>query len=86
MAKQKSTKPSKVVRIGYVSGSIFEHEVDGDGGNRTIRSVNLQRRYKDGDETKYSSSFGIADIPIAIRVLQLAQQHIEAAEAEVSLD
>ena len=86
MAKQKSTKPSTVFRIGSVSGSIFEHEVDGDSGKWTIRSVNLQRRYKDGDETKYSSSFGVADIPVAIRVLQLAQQHIEAAEAEVSLD
>jgi hypothetical protein len=35
---------------------------------------------------KYSSSFNIADIPLAIRVLQLAQQHIEAAEAEIAID
>ena len=83
MAKQ---KPSRVFRIGSVSGSIFEHEVDGDAGKRTIRSVSLQRRYKDGDETKYSSSFGIAEIPVAIRVLQLAQQHVESAEAELSLE
>lgn len=83
MAKQ---KPSTVFRIGPISGSVFEHEVDGDGGKRTIRSVSLQRRYKDGDETKYSSSFGIADIPVAIRLLQLAQQHIEDAEAVVPLE
>ena len=83
MAKQ---KPSTVFRIGSVSGSIFEHEVDGESGKRTIRSVSLQRRYQDGDETKYSSSFGIADIPVAIRVLQVAQQKIEDAEAEVSLE
>lgn len=85
MAKQKS-KPSTVFRIGSISGSIFQHEVESDAGNRTIRSVSLQRRYKDGDEFKYSSSFGIADIPIALRVLQLAQQHIEDAEAEVSME
>lgn len=85
MAKQKN-KPSTVFRIGSVSGSIFEHEVDGDSGKRTIRSVSLQRRYKDGEEVKYSSSFGIAEIPLAIRVLQLAQEHVEAAEAELPLE
>ena len=83
MAKQKQ-KPSKVFRIGSISGSIFEHVVDGDGGKRTVRSVSQQRSYKDGEEWKYSSSFGIADIPVAMRVLELAQQHIEAAEAEIA--
>ena len=85
MARQK-TKPSTVFRIGSISGSIFEHEVDSEAGKRSIRSVSLQRRYKDGDEFKYSSSFGIADIPIALRVLQLAQQHIEDAEVEMSIE
>lgn len=84
MAKQKQ-KPSKIFRIGSVSGSIFENVVDGDGGKRTVRSVSLQRSYKDGDgEWKYSASFGVADIPVAMRVLELAQQHIEAAEAEIA--
>lgn len=78
MAKQ---KPSTVFRIGSVSGSVFNHEVDGDGGKRTIRSVSFQRRYKDADDVRYSASFGIAEIPTAIRVLQLAQQHIEEVEA-----
>ena len=78
------SKPTKVYRIGSVSGSIFEHVVDGDGGKRTVRSVSLQRSYKDGEEWKYSSSFGIAELPVAMRVLELAQQHIEAAEAEIA--
>jgi len=78
------TKPMKVFRIGSISGSIFEHVVDGDGGKRTVRSVSLQRSYKDSDEWKYSSSFGVADIPVALRVLELAQRHIEAAEAEIA--
>ena len=54
------SKPTKTYRIGSISGSIFEHVVDGDGGKRTVRSVSLQRSYKDGEEWKYSSSFGIA--------------------------
>lgn len=83
MATQKQ-KPSKIFRIGSVSGSIFEHVVEGDGGKRTVRSVSLQRSYKDGEEWKYSSSFNMADIPLAMRVLGLAQRHIEAVEAEVA--
>ena len=78
------SKPEKVFRIGYVSGSIFLNEIDTEGGRRKIRNVNLQRRYKDGDEWKSSTSFGLADLPNAIRVLQLAQQFVEKAEADVA--
>lgn len=78
-------KPEKVFRIGSVSASVFVNEVDGDGGTRRIRNVNLQRRYRDGEEWKSSTSFGLSDIPSALRVLQLAQQHVESIEAEVKI-
>lgn len=35
------------------------------------------------DDWKSTTSFGLSDLPLAIRVLQLAQEHIEQAEAEV---
>jgi hypothetical protein len=79
-------KPEKVFRIGFVSASVFAREVDTDDGKRTVRSVNVQKRYTDGDEVKYASSFGLAELPQAIRVLQLAQQHVEAREAEIALN
>lgn len=79
-------KPEKVFRIGFVSASVFAREVDTDDGKRTLRSVNVQKRYMDGDEAKYTSSFSLAELPQAIRVLQLAQQHVEAAEAEIRLN
>jgi hypothetical protein len=50
-------KPEKVFRIGFVSASVFAHNVETDDGTRTIRSVSIQKRYKDGDEVKYTSSF-----------------------------
>ena len=75
-------KPEKVFRIGYVSASVFANEVDGDGGTRTFRSVVVQRSYRDGDDTKFTSSFGLAELPQAIRVLQLAQAYVEQREAE----
>ena len=76
--------PEKVFRIGAVSASVFVNEIETNGGKRTIRNVNLQRRYKDGDEWKSASSFSLTDLPNAIRVLQLAQGHVENVEAEVS--
>ncbi len=79
-----SNAPEKTFRIGLVSASIFANEVDGDGGKRTILNVNLQRRYRDGDSWKSSTSFGLADIPVALRVLQLAQGYVEDREAEAT--
>ena len=75
--------PEKVFRIGSVSASVFANDVDTDSGSRCFRNVKLERRYKDGDDWKGTSQFGLADIPHAIRVLQLAQQHVEGIEAEV---
>ncbi|MCA9078643.1 MAG: hypothetical protein KDA93_26695 [Planctomycetaceae bacterium] len=84
--KSESNKPEQVYRIGFVSASVFARDVETDGGKRTLRSVNVQKRYKDGDDTKYTSSFGLGELPQAIRCLQLAQAYIEGHEAEVNLD
>ncbi len=77
-------KPEKVFRIGAVSASVFVNEVKTDSGKREIRNVNLQRRYRDGDEWKSSSSFGRADLPQALAVLEMAMKHVATEEAEVT--
>ena len=79
-------KPEAVFRIGFVSASVFVHDVETDNGKRSLRSVNLQKRYKDGDEIKYTTSFNLAELPQAMRVLQLAQQHVESREARLELN
>lgn len=76
-------RPEKVFRVGFVSASVFANELENDDGKRTLRSVNVQKRYLDGDEAKYTSSFNLAELPQAIRALQLAQQYVESVEAEV---
>lgn len=79
-------KPEKVFRIGFVSASVFVHDINNeDGSTRSIRSVHIQRRYMDGNEAKYTSYFNLAELPQALRVLQLAQAWIESCEAEVVL-
>ena len=85
MSQKRSNKPEKVFRIGYVSASVFAHDVETDEGKRTMRSVSVQKRYLDGDEAKYTSSFNLSELPQVIRVLELAQQHVEAREAEIQL-
>ncbi len=77
-----SKAPETTFRLGNVSASVFVNEANGDGGKRKFRSVNVQRSYRDGDDTKFVSSFGLSDLPTAIRVLQLAQAHVEGKEAQ----
>ena len=79
-----SKSPEATFRIGNCSALVFVNEMDGDDTKRKVRSVNVQKSYKDGDQRKYTSSFGLGELPSAIRVLQLAQQHIEKHEAEVT--
>lgn len=38
-----------------------------------------------GEEVKYTSSFGLSELPQALRVLQLAANYVEQQEAGVSL-
>jgi hypothetical protein len=85
-----NNSPEKVFRIGLINASVFKNVIEpkeeGKGQKKTIRSVNLQRRYFDEKEDKWESttSFQLSDLPAAIRVLQLAQEYVESVEAEVT--
>jgi hypothetical protein len=74
-------KPEKVFRIGSVSASVFVNEIE--PGKRQVRNVNLQKRYRDGEEWKTSTSFGLAELPQAMSVLDLAMKYVADKEAEV---
>lgn len=74
-----NSQPVKVIRVGNVSASIFARTVGDD--ERTLHSVSLQKRYVDSGEAKYTTSFGLAELPVAARVLQLAQEFVEKNEA-----
>ena len=74
-------KPEKVFRIGSVSASVFLNEVE--QGKRHIRNVNLQKRYRDGDEWKSSTSFSLSELPQALTALDLALKYVADKEAEV---
>ena len=85
MATTGTQRPEKVFRIGFVSASVFAREVGTGDDKRTLRSVNVQKRYLDGEDVKYTTSFGLAELPQAQRVLQLAVEWVENKEADVEL-
>lgn len=71
--KKGKNRPVKTIRIGSVSASIFCNETAGPNGQkREFRNVQLQRSYRENDDWKTSSSFALADMPAAIRCLELA--------------
>lgn len=85
MAKQ---KPEKVIRVGYVSASVFcntsTRKEDGETVEREFRTVSLQRSYQDDKgDWQYSGNLSLGDLANAIRALTLAQAHVEAQEATV---
>lgn len=78
-------KPETVIRIGNVSASIFTRNIGRqDEIPRLIRSVNLQKRYVENGESKFSSSFGLNELPQAITALKLALQRVAEQEAVVA--
>lgn len=85
MATTSAQRPEKVFRIGFVSASVFVREVGNGDEKKTLRSVNVQKRYMDGDDAKYTHSFSLAELPQAQRVLQLATEWVESKEANVEL-
>lgn len=78
--------PEKMFRLNNISASVFLQEAGGSDGapKRAFRSVNIQRSYRDGDDTKFVSNFTMSDLPAAIRCLQLAQEYVEEQEAGVA--
>lgn len=81
--------PEKTFRIGFCSASVFRNTIEPkeEGGKtRTLRTVVIQRRYRDDkEEWQSTNSFGLSELASAIRVMQLAQQYLESVEAEWSV-
>lgn len=77
-------KPEKLIRLGLVNVAIFGNlrEATADQEERLLRSVQLQRRYRDADGNwKTSTSFDLANLPAAIEALRLAFEYLVQREA-----
>ena len=82
---QEKKQPERTFRLGLISATVWRNEVETEAGIADIRNVKLQRSYREENgEWKSTGSMGVHDLPQAIRVLQLAQHHIEPLEASVN--
>lgn len=86
MAKnEEKVMPIARLRCGAVSVSIWENKGKKDGKEYNIKSVTMQRSYKDEKgEWKNSESFSGSDILVLSRLLVIAHEkfNINAEDAE----
>jgi hypothetical protein len=68
MATQTAKRPVHEIRLGRIKAAIWENDTK-DG---TRHNVSLSRIYKDGSQWKDSTSFGRDDLPLVIKVADLA--------------
>lgn len=68
-----SNAPVKKFRIGYVTASVWKNETT----DRPFYSVTVERTYKDDDgNLQNTASFGHADLPVVIKVLDRAEAYL----------
>jgi len=70
-------KPVKKFSAGAISAAVWKNtRQNGKGQNFDVESVTLDRRYKDGDDWKSSSSFRLNDLPKVQLVLAKAYEYL----------
>lgn len=65
-------RPVHEIRLGRIRAAVWQNETE----NGVRHSVTLSRLYKDGDRWKDSTSFGRDDLPLVIKVADLAHTWI----------
>ncbi len=74
---RKMAQPEKRFKSGAITASVFANEVKRNNGTAIMKSVVLQRTYKDNDGNwQHTNSFGINDIPKAKLVLSKAFEYM----------
>ncbi len=68
MATQTAKRPVHEIRLGRVKAAIWENDTK--EGMR--HNISLSRIYKDGNQWKDSTSFGRDDLPLLIKVADMA--------------
>ena len=70
-------QPEKRFKIGACTASVFANEIDTDSGKAIVKSVSLQRTYKDkSGEFQYANSYSVNDIPKAVLALNKAYDYL----------
>ena len=77
-AEQQPNRPVKVLKIGNLSASVWKR----DGEHGPWYTTTFQRAYKDGEEWKFSNSFGKEHLGNLRLLVDLARNFIIGREVE----
>ncbi len=67
-ASETRTRPVHEVRLGRIRAAIWKNQTE----TGVRHNVTFSRLYKEGDDWKQSSSFGREDLPLLMKVADLA--------------
>ena len=82
MANSKGGGPESAYRLGNVSATIWKNSSSSEGGSREFRTVQIEQRYKDGEDWKSSNRFTLDQL-LRLRVcIDKAVDHISRKEME----
>ncbi len=81
-SNSEKTRPVHEVRLGRIKAAIWVNDTQ--TGIR--HNVTFQRIYKDGDEWRQSDSFGRDDLPLLMKVADLAHTWIYEQGQDASRD
>ena len=74
-------QPEKRIKVGACTASIFANEFDGQNGKVVVKSVSLQRSYKDKEGNfQNTTSLKANDIPKAVLALNKAYDYMVSDE------
>ncbi len=74
-------QPEKGFKVGGCTASVFVNEINTGNGKATVKSVNLQRAYKDKEGNfQHATSFKANDIPKAVLALLKAYDYLSTEE------
>ena len=75
-----NNSPEANFRLGNVTATVWSNESSGGSSNRKFRTVQLEQRYKDGDDWKSSNRFTLDQL-LRLRVcIDKAVAHISESE------
>ena len=81
MANAKNSGPETGFRLGNVSATVWSNSNPGES-NREFRTVQVEQRYKDGDDWKSSNRFTLDQL-LRLRVcIDKAIDHVSKKEME----
>ncbi len=81
MANTKSSGPEAAFRLGNVNATIWSNSSSGES-NREFRTIQVEQRYRDGEEWKSSNRFTLDQL-LRLRVcIDKAIDHISEKEME----